>query len=147
MAIWLFTEAVLEGRPVRLFNHGRMRRDFTYIDDVVEAVVRLIPLAPKASSQAKPMPGPAASLAPWRVYNIGNSRPVELNDLIDIIEKATGKRAERELLPMRSVDVLETYADCTDLEREVGFKPNVPIEDGIRSFVEWYREFRSGTGR
>jgi UDP-glucuronate 4-epimerase len=147
MAIWLFTEAILEGRPVRLFNHGRMRRDFTYIDDVVEAVVRLIPLAPKASSQAKPMPGAAASLAPWRVYNIGNSRPVELNDLIDIIEKATGKRAERELLPMRPVDVLETYADCTDLEREIGFKPNVPIEDGIRSFVEWYREFRSGTGR
>ena len=146
MAIWLFTEAILEGRPVRLFNHGRMRRDFTYIDDVVEAVVRLIPLAPKVSSQSKAMPGPAASLAPWRIYNIGNSRPVELNDLIDIIEKATGKRAERELLPMRPVDVLETYADCTDLEREVGFRPNVPIEDGIRSFVEWYREFRSGTG-
>jgi UDP-glucuronate 4-epimerase len=137
MAIWLFTEAILEGRPVRLFNHGRMRRDFTYIDDVVEAVVRLIPLAPKSSSQ---------SPAPWRVYNIGNSRPVELNDLIDVIEKATGKRAERELLPIRPVDVLETCADCTDLEREVGFRPNVPIEDGIRSFVEWYREFRSGTG-
>jgi UDP-glucuronate 4-epimerase len=145
MAIWIFTEAILEGRPVRLFNHGRMRRDFTYVDDVVEAIARLIPLPPRSDSSAvEALPNPATSLAPWRVYNIGNSRAVELNDLIDTIEKATGKRAQRELLPMRPVDVLETCADCTDLERAVGFKPNVPIEDGVKSFVEWYREFRSG---
>jgi UDP-glucuronate 4-epimerase len=145
MAIWIFTEAILEGRPVRLFNHGRMRRDFTYVDDVVEAIARLIPLPPRSDSSAvEALPNPATSLAPWRVYNIGNSRAVELSDLIDTIEKATGKRAQRELLPMRPVDVLETCADCTDLERAVGFKPNVPIEDGVKSFVEWYREFRSG---
>jgi len=145
MAIWIFTAAILEGRPVRLFNHGRMRRDFTYIDDVVEAIARLILLPPRSDSSAvDAMPNPATSLAPWRVYNIGNSRAVELNDLIDTIEKATGKRAQRELLPMRPVDVLETCADCNDLERAVGFRPNVPIEDGVKSFVEWYREFRSG---
>jgi UDP-glucuronate 4-epimerase len=144
MAIWIFTEAILEGRPVRLFNHGRMRRDFTYIDDVVEAVVRLIPLAPKASPPSTATLDPATSFAPWRIYNIGGGRPVELNALVDIIERATGKRAQRELLPMRPVDVLETCADSTDLERAVGFKPKVSIEDGIRSFVEWYRGFQSG---
>jgi UDP-glucuronate 4-epimerase len=145
MAIWIFTAAILEGRPVHLFNHGRMRRDFTYVDDVVEAIARLIPLPPGSDASAvEGVPNPATSLAPWRVYNIGNSRAVELNDLIDTIEKATGKRAQRELLPMRPVDVLETCADCTDLERAVGFRPNVPIEDGVKSFVDWYREFRSG---
>jgi UDP-glucuronate 4-epimerase len=144
MAIWIFTEAILEGRPLRLFNHGHMRRDFTYIDDVVEAVVRLIPLAPKGSSPSTTMPDPASSAAPWRIYNIGGGRPVELNALVDTIERATGKRAQRELLPMRPVDVLETCADSTDLERAVGFKPVVSIEDGIKSFVEWYRGYRSG---
>ncbi len=144
MAIWIFTEAILEGRPVRLFNHGRMRRDFTYIDDVVEALVRLIPLAPTESSQSKATPDPATSLAPWRIYNIGGGRPVELNRLVDIIEQTTGKRAKRELLPMRPIDVLETCADCTDLERAVGFAPRVPIKDGLRSFVEWFLEFRLG---
>jgi len=144
MAIWIFTEAILEGRPVRLFNRGRMRRDFTYIDDVVEAVIRLIPLAPKASSPSTVTFDPATSAAPWRVYNIGGGQPVELNALVDVIERATGKRAQRELLPMRPVDVLETCADSTDLEHAVGFKPEVSIEDGIKSFVEWYRGYKSG---
>jgi UDP-glucuronate 4-epimerase len=144
MAIWIFTAAILEGRPLRLFNHGRMRRDFTYIDDVVEAVVRLIPLAPRASRPSTATLDPATSAAPWRIYNIGGGRPVELNALVDIIERATGKCAKRELLPMRPVDVLETCADSTDLERAVGFAPEVSIEDGIKSFVAWYRGFQLG---
>jgi UDP-glucuronate 4-epimerase len=150
MAIWLFTEAILAGQPVRLFNQGHMLRDFTYIDDVVEAMVRLIPRPPqRAPAGAQAQAGPATSVAPWRIYNIGSGRTVELNRLVDVIEQAIGKRAQREFLPMRPVDVLETCADCADLERAVGFAPNVPIEDGIRSFVEWYREFRSSgqTGR
>jgi UDP-glucuronate 4-epimerase len=144
MAIWIFTAAILEGRPLRLFNHGRMRRDFTYIDDVVEAVVRLILLAPPASAPATATLDPATSAAPWRIYNIGGGRPVEVSALVDIIERATGRRAKRELLPMRPVDVLGTCADSTDLERAVGFAPEVSIEDGVKSFVAWYRGFQSG---
>jgi UDP-glucuronate 4-epimerase len=143
MATWLFTEAILEDRPVRLFNYGRMRRDFTYIDDVVEAVVRLLKLPPSRSASAThEAMSPATSLAPWRVYNVGNSQPVELTDLVNVIEKVTGKTAHRELLPMRSVDVLETCADSSDLESAVGFRPRVGIEDGMTAFVKWYRDFR-----
>ncbi len=144
MAIWLFTEAILEGRPVRLFNHGRMRRDFTYIDDVVEAVVRLVKLPPSPSSSGtEQASSPATSQAPWRIYNVGNSQPVELTDLIAVMEKVIGKAARRELLPMRPVDVLETCADSSDLEAAVGFRPRVRIEDGVTAFVKWYRDFRA----
>jgi UDP-glucuronate 4-epimerase len=129
MAVWLFTEAILADRPVRLFNDGHMRRDFTYVDDVVEAVVRLIGLPPPES---KP---------PHRIYNVGNGQPVEVVDLLDSLEKTIGKPARRELLPMRPVDVLETYADGSELERATGFTPHTPIEDGLRSFVTWYRDY------
>jgi UDP-glucuronate 4-epimerase len=139
MAMWLFTEAILAGRPVRLFNHGRMRRDFTYVDDAVEAVVRVISHPPGRSPGRSA--SPATSAAPWQIFNIGNSRPVEVTGLVDVIEKALGRSATRELLPLRPGEVLETCADCTDLERVVGFRPNVALEDGVQRFVEWFRQF------
>jgi UDP-glucuronate 4-epimerase len=142
MAMWLFTEAIMQGRPIKLFNHGRMRRDFTYIDDAVEAVVRLVrrPPAPNLvwSGDA---PDPATSRAPWHVYNIGNSRPVEVTEVVRLIEEATGKSAVRELLPMQPGDVPETYADVADLERAVGFRPQTPIDEGVHRFVEWLRNY------
>jgi len=144
MAIWLFTDAIMHSKSVRLFNNGRMRRDFTYIDDVIEALVRLIvqPAAP-APGWSSDAPDPASSNAPWRIYNIGNSRPIELIDLVGVIEQAVGQSAVRELLPMQPGDVLETCADCTELERAVGFKPKTSIEEGVRSFVEWFRDFNN----
>jgi UDP-glucuronate 4-epimerase len=144
MAMWLFAAAIRDGNPIRLFNSGKMRRDFTYIDDVTEAVVRLVGRPPQPnpawSSQA---PDPATSNAPWHVYNIGNSRPVEVLEIVRLIEQAMGKPAMRELLPMQLGDVPETYADCADLERAVGFRPRMPIEDGVRLFVEWFRDYRN----
>jgi UDP-glucuronate 4-epimerase len=129
MAYWLFTDAISNGRPVRLFNDGHMRRDFTYVDDVIEAVVRLIQLPPSA---ARP---------PHRLYNVGNEHPVEVVEFVDILERLIGKKAKRELLPMRAIDVLETFADSSDLARDTGFSPHTPIEDGLRSFVTWYRDY------
>jgi UDP-glucuronate 4-epimerase len=143
MAMWLFTDAIMQGRPIKLFNHGRMRRDFTYVDDVVEAVVRLVPrpAAPNSAwSGADPDPG--TSQAPWHVYNIGNSRPVEVTEVVRLIEEAVGKPALRELLPMQPGDVPETCADATDLERAVGFRPSTSIEEGVRRFVDWFLRFR-----
>ncbi len=143
MAMWLFTEAIMQGRPIKLFNNGRMRRDFTYVDDAVEAVVRLVrrPPAPNPvwSGDA---PDPATSRAPWHVYNIGNSRPVEVTEVVRLIEEALGKPASRELLPMQPGDVAQTYADVADLERAVGFRPKTPIEEGIRRFVDWFLRVR-----
>jgi UDP-glucuronate 4-epimerase len=142
MAMWLFTEAVHSGKPVRLHNHGRMRRDFTYIDDVTEAVVRLIdrPATPDpAWSPANP--GPATSAAPWRIYNIGNRSPVELTEFLALIEEAVGRPAIRELLPMQPGEILETCADTSDLEAAVGFSPKTPIAEGVRRFVAWYRGY------
>lgn len=142
MAMWLFTEAILNGRPIRLFNQGRMRRDFTYIDDVVEAVVRLID-RPAASNPdwSGDHPDPASSNAPWRVYNIGNHQPTELLDFVQAIELAVGRKAVRELMPMQPGDVPETFADVDDLAAAVGFSPDTPIEEGVKRFVEWYREY------
>jgi UDP-glucuronate 4-epimerase len=143
MAMWLFASAIMEGRPIKLFNHGNMRRDFTYIDDVVEAVVRLIDRPAAADpkwSAVKPDPG--CSSAPWRVYNIGNNRPVEVLRVVELIEAAVGRKAVRELLPMQPGDVPQTYADVDDLMAEVGFRPDTPIDDGIARFVAWYREYR-----
>jgi UDP-glucuronate 4-epimerase len=142
MAMWLFAAAIRDGRPIRLFNGGRMRRDFTYIDDVTEAVVRLVDRPPQTDpAWSSDAPDPATSNAPWRVYNIGNSLPVEVLEVVRLMEAAMGRPATRELLPMQAGDVPETYADCAALERAVGFRPRTPIEEGVRLFAEWFREF------
>ena len=142
MAMWIFAAAISAGKPIKLFNHGKMRRDFTYIDDVVQAVVRLIdrPAAgdPNWSGDA---PDPARSSAPWRVYNIGNNSPVELLDVVNLLEQAIGKKAIRELVPIQPGDVPATFADVDDLMREVGFKPSTPIAEGVARFVAWYKEY------
>jgi UDP-glucuronate 4-epimerase len=142
MAMWLFTSAILQDRPIKLFNHGNMRRDFTFVDDVVEAVVRLVrvPATPNPEWTGD-RPDPASSAAPWRVFNIGNSRSVELLDVVALIEQALGKKAKRELLPMQPGDVPDTFADVSALERAVGFRPKTPIDIGIRHFVEWFRAY------
>ena len=142
MALFIFTKAMLEGRPIQVFNEGRMRRDFTYIDDVVEGVLRASERVPAPNPQwdgAHPDPG--SSKAPYRLYNIGNSEPVDLMHVIATLEAALGRKAQLELLPMQPGDVPETYADVEDLTREVGFKPATPIEEGIARFVAWYRGF------
>ena len=144
MAMWLFTAAVIDGKPVRLFNNGKMRRDFTYIDDVTEAVARLVPHLPQGDpAWADAGCDPAASNAPWRIYNVGNSRPVEVMHLLELIEQAVGRKAEREFLPMQAGDVVETCADSAALERAVGFRPNTSIEHGTRRFVDWFRAYRA----
>jgi UDP-glucuronate 4-epimerase len=142
MAMWLFADAIMQGRPIKLFNHGQMRRDFTYIDDVVEAVVRLIPRSPAPDGAwSGHAPSPTTSLAPWKVYNIGNSQPVEVTEVVRLIEEAVGKTAVRDLQPMQPGDVPQTCADATDLERAVGFCPKTPIRQGIRQFVDWFRDY------
>ncbi len=142
MAMWIFTKAILAGEPIKLFNNGNMRRDFTYVDDVAELVVRLVDRRPAGDpnfSSASPNPG--SSNAPWRVYNIGNNKPVELLEVVRLLEEALGKKAKRELLPMQPDDVPATYADVEDLVREVDFRPATPIAEGIDRFVEWYRAY------
>jgi len=143
MAMWLFAEAILSGRPIKLFNNGQMLRDFTYIDDIVEAVARLLekPPAPDPGWSGD-TPNPARSMAPWRVYNIGNNEPTELLEVVAHLEDALGRKAERELLPMQPGDVPATYADVDDLMRQVDFKPSTPIGEGIRHFVSWYRSYK-----
>jgi UDP-glucuronate 4-epimerase len=140
MAMWLFTDAILQGRPIKLFNRGNMRRDFTYIDDVVEAIIRLVPLAPSGNPDWREN-DPASSLAPWRIFNIGNSNSVEVMEVVRLIESALGKSAITELLPMQPGDVPETYADATALEQAVGFRPNTSIRQGIERFVTWFLDF------
>lgn len=142
MALFLFTKAILEGRPIEVFNHGKMRRDFTYVDDIVEGVVRALdrPAVPDAAWTGD-QPDPSSSSAPYRLYNIGNHQPVELMRFIEVLEQALGKKAEKKLLPLQAGDVPATYADIADLTRDVGFKPATPIEVGIRRFVEWYRAY------
>jgi UDP-glucuronate 4-epimerase len=142
MAMFIFTKAILEGRPIRLFNHGRMRRDFTYIDDIVEAMERLLERPPAGDpSWSGDAPDPSSSSAPWRLYNIGNNRSVEVTGLVDLIERELGRKAVKELVAMQPGDVLETCADIDDLRRDVGFAPSTPLEEGVRRFVAWYREF------
>ncbi len=142
MAMWIFTEAICVGERIKLFNHGNMRRDFTYIDDVVEAIIRLI-VRPPAGDQAWDSANPDAgsSNAPWRVYNIGNNKPVELLEVVRLLEEAIGKPSSREMVPMQAGDVPATYAEVDDLMREVGFRPATPIGEGIGRFVEWYRSY------
>jgi UDP-glucuronate 4-epimerase len=145
MAMWLFLDAILKGRPIKLFNEGRMRRDFTFIDDVAEATARLVTQPPSpASAWSGDAPDPASSNAPWKVYNIGNSSPVEITHVVHIIEELTGKQAVKELLPMQPGDVRETYADISELERAIGFRPRTPISEGIARFVAWFRHFSPG---
>ena len=142
IALFLFTRAILEGKPIDVYNHGRMRRDFTYIDDIIEGVVRVMARIPSASPAwdgAKP--DPATSFAPYRLFNIGNNRPVELMDFISVLEKHLGKKAQMRMLPMQPGDVPETCADVDDLMAEVGFRPGTSIDDGIGRFVAWYREY------
>ena len=139
MAMWLFTAAIRAGKPIKLFNQGNMRRDFTYIDDVVQAVVRLIDRPAEGDPEwSGATPDPSRSSAPWRVYNIGNNSPVDVPAVVKILEAAIGKKAIRELLPMQPGDVPATFADVDDLMRDVGFKPSTPIADGIAQFVAWY---------
>ena len=142
MALFLFTKAILEGRPIQVFNHGRMRRDFTYVDDIVEGVVRI------SDRQAQPnpewngdAPDPASSSAPYRVYNIGNSEPVELMHMIEALEAKLGREAVKEFLPMQMGDVPGTFADVSDLARDADFHPATPIEVGVGRFVDWYLDY------
>jgi UDP-glucuronate 4-epimerase len=147
MAMWLFAAAILEGRPIKLFNHGNMRRDFTYIDDVTEAVVRLVDRPPASNPQwSGEAPDPASSRAPWRVYNIGNNSPVDVPRVVAILEQELGRTAAKEMLPMQAGDVPATYADVDDLMRDVGFRPSTSIEEGIRRFVAWYRDYAATQG-
>lgn len=142
MALFIFTKAILEGKPIDVFNHGKMKRDFTFIDDIVEGVVRLIPTVPKAdSSWNGTKPDAASSFAPYRLYNIGNNSPVELLRFIEVIEENLGKKAVKNLLPIQEGDVPETFADVDALTEAVGFKPSTSIEEGISKFVTWYKEY------
>jgi UDP-glucuronate 4-epimerase len=142
MALFLFTKAILAGEPIDVFNHGLMQRDFTYVDDIVEGVIRTLDhVASPNDGWTGDEPDPGTSRAPYRLYNIGNNQPVALTDMIDTLERALGKKAERRLLPMQPGDVPATFAEVDDLARDVGFRPSTPLEQGIRRFVEWYREF------
>jgi UDP-glucuronate 4-epimerase len=142
MAMWIFASAIIAGQPIKLFNHGNMRRDFTYIDDVVESVVRLVDRVPSGDPEwSGETPDPGSSSAPWRIYNIGNNNPVELLEVVRLLEEKIGKKAKRELLPMQPGDVAATFADVDDLMRAVEFKPATPIAEGIARFIDWYRSY------
>ncbi|WP_297259821.1 NAD-dependent epimerase [uncultured Desulfovibrio sp.] len=142
MALQLFAHAIMRDEPIKVFNEGRMRRDFTYIDDIVEGMVRLLPLAARPDPQWDAgAPDPATSSAPWRIYNIGNNRTVELNDFIAALEEALGRKARRELLPMQPGDVRATWADIDDLAAATGFAPLTPLKEGMAKFVSWFKEY------
>lgn len=142
MSPWLFTSAILEGRSIDVFNHGKMRRDFTYIDDIAEGTVRVLDRIPRPNADfSADAPDPGSSYAPYRVYNIGNHQPVELMTFIKTIEEALGQEAKKNFLPMQPGDVVTTYADVEDLKRDVGFEPNTPLAEGIAKWVAWYRSY------
>ncbi len=142
MALFLFTKAILNDEPIKVFNHGKMERDFTYIDDIVEGVVRVMNNPPKSNEDWDRMnPEPGTSYAPFRVYNIGNNKPVQLMKFIETIEEKLGKEAKKEFLPLQAGDVPKTYANVDDLIEDVGFKPDTSIDEGIGKFVEWYKEY------
>jgi len=147
MAPFRFTRAILAGEPLPVFNEGRMIRDFTYIDDIVEGVVRTIDHIATSDPDWNPgAPDPATSYAPYRIYNIGNNQPVQLLDYIAALEKAIGKPARLDLLPMQPGDVVSTMADVSELERAIGFRPHTSVEEGVARFIEWYREFYGEEG-
>ncbi len=142
MALFKFTAAILAGRPIDVYNHGRMRRDFTYIDDIVEGVIRTADHTAEPNSDWRgAAPDPGTSLAPYRIYNIGNNQPVELMRLIEVLEHSLGRTAEKNMMPIQPGDVPATYADVADLIRDVDFQPKTTIEEGVQRFVEWYRSY------
>jgi len=142
MALFLFTKAILEGKTIDVFNHGKMQRDFTYVDDIVEGLVRLIDAVPQGNpAWTGATPDPGTSYAPYRIYNIGNNNPVELLRFIEVLEECLGRTATKNLLPIQAGDVPATFADVDDLMQDVGFRPATSIEDGIRRFVDWYRGY------
>jgi UDP-glucuronate 4-epimerase len=142
MSAALFTRAIVEGQPIDVFNHGEMERDFTYVDDVAQGVVRILDVRPAGDPGADmTKPDPATSYAPYRLYNIGNNQPVKLTRFIEVLEAALGRKAKMNLLPMQPGDVPATYADVDDLSRAVGFRPATPLQEGIARYVAWYREY------
>lgn len=142
MALFLFTKAICEGTPIDVFNHGMMKRDFTYIDDIIEGVVSVMDRIPESDEKWNGNhPDPGTSFAPYRIYNIGNNNPVDLMEFITKLEQCLGKTVEKKYLPLQPGDVPETCADVNDLMRDVGFRPDTPIEQGIEKFVEWYRDY------
>ena len=142
MALFLFTKAILEDKPIKVFNHGKMQRDFTYIDDIVEGVVRTMKRRPEPNPDwSGDTPDPGTSYVPYKIYNIGNNSPIELQQFIKVIENALGREAQKEYLDLQPGDVVATYADIDDLIADVGFKPQTPIEEGVKKFVEWYKSY------
>jgi UDP-glucuronate 4-epimerase len=142
MAPMLFTKAILAGKPIDVFNYGKMQRDFTYVDDIIEGVVRVMHKIPQPNPDlVEDIPDPAISKAPYRIYNIGNNQPIELMYFIEVLEKCLGIEAQKNILPMQPGDVPRTYADVSDLVRDVGFKPYTSIEVGVARFVDWYRSY------
>ena len=144
MALFKFTKAIIEGKKIQVFNYGKHRRDFTYIDDIVEGVIRVLD-KPASSNErwSGDQPDPGSSPAPWRVYNIGNNSPVELMDYIEAIESSLGKKADKELLPLQPGDVPDTFADVDDLVKEFDYKPSTSVSDGIEQFINWYKEYKN----
>jgi len=142
MALFLFTRKILAGEPIEVFNYGQHTRDFTYIDDIAQGVIHACdkPARPDPNWDSN-APNPATSSAPYRIYNIGNNRPVPLLRYIEVLEECLGRKAKRKLLPMQAGDVPDTYADCSALVAEVGYRPNTPVEVGVARFVEWYRSY------
>lgn len=146
MALFLFTRAILNDEPIKVFNYGKMLRDFTYIDDIIEGVVRVMRRPPRPDATwTGNAPDPGTSAAPYRIYNIGNNQPVELMEFIRVLEECLGKEARKELLPLQPGDVPATYADIDDLSRDFGFRPATPIREGIQKFVTWYMDYYGAT--
>ena len=142
MAYFSFTNDILNGKSIKVFNHGKMERDFTYIDDIIEGIYKLLPLAPKTNPNwNETKDNLSESFAPYKVYNIGNNHPVQLEKFISVLEDKIGKKAEKIYMEMQPGDVIRTYADTSDLEKAIGFKPSTSIEDGLKKFADWYKEF------
>ncbi len=142
MALFLFTKSILEGKPINVFNHGKMQRDFTYVDDIVKGMLLVLKRIPQPNlNWSADLPDPGTSFAPYNIYNIGHNHPVELSKFIEVLEDAIGIKAQKNFLPLQPGDVLATYANTEDLEKAVGFKPSISIEEGIPNFVNWYRSY------
>ena len=146
MALFLFTEAILKDEPIKVFNHGNMVRDFTYVDDIVEGIIRVVdrPAAPNPSWDPL-QPDPQSSPAPWRVYNIGNNNPIRLLDFVEAIEKRLGKKAERIMMDIQPGDVPATYANVADLRADMDYTPDTSLEQGVNAFIEWYQNYYNVT--
>jgi UDP-glucuronate 4-epimerase len=147
MALSLFTRDILAGRPIQIFNNGNMQRDFTYIDDIVEAMIRLLPMPPTPDADWNgDNPNPSSSCAPWHIYNIGNNRPVNLMDFVETLEEALGKKAIKQYLPMQKGDVEATWADVDDLYRKINMRPDTPLKVGVNRFISWYMDYYQSDG-